>query len=89
MISCRINELSHPSGCVLDPFNLIFNLEANDSLTMLEYFSWVPYDLYTHKDSSCDFSNVTLQELIMQLNESLLLPSQFLLYNIPMIYYVK
>ena len=51
MISCGINQSSHPTGCVVESFNLIYYLE-NNTEEAIEYFNWVPYDLYTHVDSS-------------------------------------
>ena len=93
MISCGINQSSNPTGCVVESFNLIYYLENNENNTeeIIEYFNWVPYDLYTHMDSSCNFTitNTSLLELIIGLSQTLQLQPQFNLYNIPMIYYVK
>ena len=87
MISCGKNQSSNPTGCIVESFNLAYYLEQSPE-AFIEYFDWVPYDLYTHKDESCDF-NVDLKNLTDILSERLQLPPQFNLYNIPMIYYVK
>ena len=91
MISCGLNQSSHPTGCVVESFNLIYYIEDHleEVEKVEEYFNWVPYDLYTHIESSCDFDNVSLPNLTRMLYESLQLQPQFNLYNIPMIYYVK
>ena len=94
MISCGLDRsslTSHPTGCVVESFNLIYYLENHPEELddVIKYFSWVPYDLSTHQDSSCNFDNVSLPNLIMRLNRTLQLKPQFTLYNIPMLYYVE
>ena len=73
MISCGINQSSHPTGCVVESFNLIYY----DNPDVLEYFSWVPYDLYTHKSSHCNFDNVSLLNLTDTLAETLQLSPHY------------
>ena len=88
MISCGLDQsTSHPTGCIVESFNLIYYVENHPESDVIEYFSWVPYDLYTHKDSSCNFEDVNVTDFITSLN--LTLRPQFNLYNIPMVYYVK
>ena len=89
MISCGLDQSSEPTGCIMEPFNLIYYVENNPERMddVIEYFSWVLYDLYTHKDDSCNFDDINITDLITPLN--LTLQPQFSLYNLPMVYYVK
>ena len=88
MISCNRSQSSHPTGCVVESYNLIYYSKEQ----LDQYFTWVPYDLSTHTSDTCSeifaaqkFSNIT--ELLK--SSSISLPAQFSLYNIPMIFYVK
>lgn len=85
MISCNRSQSSHPTGCVVESYNLIYYSEEQ----LDQYFTWVPYDLSTHTSDSCSefFATQKFSTFIKFVNKTL--PAQFSLYNIPMIIYVK
>ena len=85
MISCGIDQSSHPTDCVVEAYNLIYYQEEY----LDEYFNWVPYNLSTHTSSDCNFANQKFSNITALLHFSQVLQPQFNLYNIPMIFYVK
>ena len=89
MISCGIDQSSlHPNSCVVEAYNLIYYPDEY----LDEYFNWVPYDLSTHTRSECSetFSSQNFSAITNLLKDyTQVLRPQFILYNIPMIFYVK
>ena len=87
MISCNRSQSSHPIGCTVESYNLIYYPEEQ----LDQYFTWVPYDLSTHTSGICSefFATRKFSDFIKFDNDNETLPAQFSLYNIPMIFYVK
>jgi len=90
LLSCERGTDNHPDSCLIDAFNIIYyTFKEGNHDAFTKTFTWVLYDLSIHAED-CAFDNETeISDIILNLNESLGLPPQFALYNIPMIYYVK